>query len=135
MTLETFKDVIPAIFKTKEPVVNKDNEKEYNSFLVNRSLSYFPDTIFYANEMNRFWASADKKMQFDFYLHGIKTKFRKYVKWAKPENEEAIKVLVKFGKLSRRKAAEVLPLLSEEELKSLVQMAADIGGVVSRNSK
>ena len=43
-----------AINYTKEDIMIDDiTEKAYNPFLINRSLSYFPDTVLAANEMNR----------------------------------------------------------------------------------
>ena len=38
-------------------------EKDYVPFLVNRSLSYFPDTALYANEMNQ-QAGIPKRWQY-----------------------------------------------------------------------
>jgi len=33
-------------------MVDDITEKSYNAFMINRSLSYFQDTVFFANEMN-----------------------------------------------------------------------------------
>ena len=50
-------------------------EKEYNSFIINRGLSYFSDTVLYANEMN-LRHELDKRMQNDYLLHSIRSKKR-----------------------------------------------------------
>ena len=46
-------------------------EKAYTSFMVNRGLSYFPDTILFANEMN-VHHHIDHRLQFDFFINIIK---------------------------------------------------------------
>ena len=38
----------------KDVMVDDLTEKSYNSFMVNRSLSYFPDTVGFANVMNQY---------------------------------------------------------------------------------
>ena len=41
------------------------SEKAYIPFLTNRSLSYFTDTLLYANEMNRY-STLDNKLQYEY---------------------------------------------------------------------
>ena len=64
-------------------------EKGYAPFLTNKSLSYFTDTILYANEMNRYHF-LDKKLQYEFYLNSLRKK-KRFAKWAKAE--AALKIL------------------------------------------
>ena len=46
-------DYANAINQTKVDIMVDDiEEKSYSSYMVNRSLSYFPDTTLLANEMN-----------------------------------------------------------------------------------
>ena len=52
-------------YTKKDIIVDDITEKEYNSFMVNRSLSYFPDTVLAANEMNRYH-QIDNLLQFHF---------------------------------------------------------------------
>ena len=48
-------EYLKAINESKKDIMVDDiAEKEYNAFIINRGLSYFQDTILYANEMNRF---------------------------------------------------------------------------------
>ena len=43
-----------AINYTKKNIMVDDiTEKAYSSYMINRQLSYFPDTVLAANEMNR----------------------------------------------------------------------------------
>ena len=72
-------DFLNAINDTKVDLfTDPQADKDYNAFLINRGLSYFPDTIFYANEMNKS-DHIDKKMQFDFLMNSI-TKRKRFSK-------------------------------------------------------
>ena len=69
-------DYLNAINYTKEGLIVDDiTEKEYNGFMVNRGLSYFNDTVLYANEMNRYH-QIDNLLQFDFLINIIRKKKR-----------------------------------------------------------
>ena len=47
-------EYLKAINETKKDIMVDDvAEKQYNPFIINRGLSFFKDTILYANEMNR----------------------------------------------------------------------------------
>ena len=85
-------DYANAINQTKQNIMVDDiEEKSYNAFMVNRSLSYFPDTVLFANEMNRHH-HLDNRLQFDFLLNTIR-KGKRFSKWAKavlPEDLEAV---------------------------------------------
>ena len=80
-------DFLNTINKTKVNLIdeNPDNEQNYNAFVVNRSLSYFPDTVFMSNEMNRLH-HVDSKMQYDFLINIVRTK-KRFSKWDKPEQQ------------------------------------------------
>ena len=59
-------DYLNAINYSKDNLLEDEAAaKGYVPFVVNRCLSYFPDTILQANEMNLL-PNADKKMQFDY---------------------------------------------------------------------
>lgn len=118
----SFFDFLNAINSTKKDLLKEDplSEKDYVPFMINRGLSYFTDTILYANEMNKY-ASIPKRWQFDFYLNAIKPK-KRFSKWAKKdENSDDIKLIMMAYDYSAEKAASVLDLFTEEQLVSLRQ--------------
>ena len=85
-------DYLKAINHTKEPLLDTDDEfieKGYVPFVVNRCLSYFPDTIFMVNQMNA-CPTVDKKMHFDYLLNSIR-KRKRFSKWFKNEDWKIIK--------------------------------------------
>ena len=49
-----FDYVNQILYGNKQLIVDEITEQGYKPFLVNRSLSYQKDCVFYANEMNRF---------------------------------------------------------------------------------
>lgn len=113
-------DFVGSINETKKDLIAEDpqNEKDYVPFMINRALSYFPDTIMYANEMNQH-ASLAKKMQYDFYLYAIPKK-RRFSKWSKADKpSDDIKLIMTHYQYNRAKALEVLDLLTEDQLKDL----------------
>ena len=61
-------DYLNSINLTKQDIMVDDIcEKAYNSFMVNRGLSYFADTVVIANEMNRHH-QTDNKLQYQFRI-------------------------------------------------------------------
>ena len=63
-------------------------EKGYVPYITNKTLSYFTDTLLYANEMNRYHF-LDNKLQYEFYLNSIRKK-KRFAKWAKADNNDAV---------------------------------------------
>ena len=92
-------------------------ESQYNSFMVNRGLSYFSDTIMYSNEMNRLY-DADKKMQYHFFLHGLSKK-KRFAKWAKAESSDDVDFLSKTFGYSKQRSKDILSILSTQQLSEL----------------
>lgn len=124
----SFFDYLNAINVTKKDLMKEDplSAKDYNSFMINRGLSYFHDTVMYANEMNK-CAHLDKDMQFAFYLNSIKTK-KRFSKWhKKDQNSDDLKLIMKVYDYSSVKAAEALEILTDLQLVEL-RSANDTGG-------
>lgn len=116
----SFFDFLNAINDSKKDLIKEDplTEKDYVPFMINRGLSYFPDTIMFANEMNSH-ASIPKDWQFAFYLNGISKK-KRFSKWhKKDQNSENLKLVMREYNYSSEKAAVALELLTDENLKQL----------------
>jgi NACalpha-BTF3-like transcription factor len=118
--MSSFFDFLNAINDTKKDLIKEDphTEKDYVPFMVNRGLSYFGDTVMYANEMNMH-ASIPKKWQFEFYLAGIKKK-KRFSKWSKKEStSDDLKLIMQEYNYSSKRAQEALDMLTNEQLKSI----------------
>jgi len=94
-----------------------ENEKDYNAFMVNRSLSYFPDTVLYANEMNKYH-HVDNRLQYSFLINIIRKRNR-FSKWNKNVESDNLNTIKKYYGYSNEKARDVLSLLSIQQLNTL----------------
>ena len=88
-------------------------ESSYVPFLTNRQLSYFPDTLFYANQMN-ILHNADNKLQYEYLLNSIRPK-KRFAKWVKPEDNDDLEMVKMYYGYSNKKAQQVLSILSSEQ--------------------
>ena len=111
-------EYLNAINHTKQNVMVDDlAEKSYNSFMINRGLSYFPDTVLMANEMNRYH-HIDNRLQFDFFINIIR-KRKRFSKWFKPEQISDLDVVKKYYGYSNEKAHQVLTILTTDQINEL----------------
>ena len=124
-------DYLNSINYTKKHIMKDDiDEKEYVSFMINRGLSYFSDTVSYANIMNQYH-HLDKRLQYDFLINIIRQR-KRFSKWIKPETSEDIEVIMEYYGYSNEKARQALPLLSSEQLQQIRQKV-DKGGRRTNN--
>ena len=110
-------DFVNDITINKKDLIRKDDdlaEKLYQPFLVNKSLSYFPDTIMYSNEMNR-RHSLDKRLQYQYLLNSIRPS-RRYAKWVKKVENSDFEAIQEYFKYNNEKTFEALSLLSSDQI-------------------
>jgi hypothetical protein len=106
-------DIINSITATKKPLINSENDKEYVPYIVNMGLSYFIDTVAHADAMNRMhW--LPNVMQHDYLMGSIKSK-KRWSKWVKKTNSEAIDQIAEYYKCSRARAIEYDRILTPEQ--------------------
>jgi|TARA_R110000744_G_scaffold95887_5_gene185190 hypothetical protein len=114
-------------FKKNNMMRDTDNdelaEQSYVPFLTNRSLSYFPDTIFYANQINEDH-HVDYKLQYEYLLNSIRPK-KRFAKWAKAVDSNDLEMVKMYYGYSNKKAEQALKLLSPAEI-------ANIRAVITR---
>ena len=119
-------DYLNSINHTKEDIMDDDiKEAAYNAFLINRSLSYFQDTVLLANEMNRYH-HLDNKLQYHFLIN-ITRKRKRFSKWMKPDTVSDIEVVKEYYGYSNEKARRAITLLSPQQLE-LIRKKVDRGG-------
>lgn len=125
MTISPF-DYLNTINYSKDDIMVDDvTEKAYSSFMVNRSLSYFPDTVQFANVMNQYH-HIDKKLQYHFLLNIIR-KRKRFSKWIKPQIESDIEVVKEYYGYGNAEARQAIPLLTEDQL-GVLRAKVDRGG-------
>jgi hypothetical protein len=113
-------EYVNAINSTKKDIMVDDlAEKAYAPFMVNRSLSYFPDTVLAANEMNRYH-QIDNRLQFDFLINIIR-KRKRFSKWDKKKIDGDVEVIKEYYGYNEQKALQVLPLLTPEQIEIITK--------------
>jgi len=110
-------DFVNDINHKKENVLTEENESKYVPYVVNKSMSYFIDTIFQANEMN-VRHTIDKRLQFDFLLNSVRSK-KRFSKWAKPEKLESVEVIKEYYGYSNDKAKDAASILSHHDINKI----------------
>ncbi len=93
-------------------------DKQYVPFVINRGMSYFKDTVLFANEMN-IKNRLPPRMQYDFYRNVVSPK-KRFSKWGKKiKSSEDIHAIKEYYSYSQEKAEAVYALLSTSQLKQI----------------
>ena len=108
-------------FKKKNLMRETDNDKlaesGYVPYLTNRSLSYFPDTLFHAQNMN-VNNSLDNLLQNEYLLNIVRPK-KRFAKWVKPEDNDDLEIIKMYFGYSNKKAEQALKVLSSEAVREI----------------
>jgi hypothetical protein len=112
-------DFVNSVNFTKRHLMKEGDadEKSYLPFMVNTALSYFPDTVEYANIMNMNY-HLDNKLQYDFLINIVKPK-KRFSKWAKKEANEDLEAIQKWFGYNVTRAKEALRILSPSQLEDI----------------
>ena len=116
------KDYLNAINYNKTPLMDsKDEEweKKYPSFIVNKCVAPFTDTILLVNEINQLH-HLDKKMQFDFLLNSLRPR-KRYTPWLKAKKLENLQYVKEYYGYNNEKARVALDILSDEQISAIKQ--------------
>jgi len=124
-----FKFFLNSINSTKQNVLLEDTngkiEEAYNSYIINKSLSYFPDTIMQSNTVNMYF-NLDNRMKYDFLLNSIR-KRKRFTPWVKSTAEENIEVIKMYFNVGNEKANEILSLLNENHINKIKEQLSKGG--------
>ena len=111
-------DFVNAIHYTKEAlIVDEWSEKQYNPFIVNKSLSFGLDTIIPANEMNS-RPHLGKRLQFSFLINTIRPR-KRFNKWLKAEKIEDLEAVKRYYNYSTEKALQAMRILTPDHLNTI----------------
>ncbi len=112
------KEYLNAINFTKKNLMDsedKDWVKKYPTFIVNKILSGFPDTVMLANEVNRNHF-LDKDMQFQFLLNSIRAK-KRFSPFLRADKLKDIECVKEYYGYNNEKAKSALDILTKEQIK------------------
>lgn len=111
-------DFVKSVSSDKTDIMVDDiEEKAYQPFLINKSLSYHQDSVFFTNEMNC-RHGLDNRLQYVFFLNTLR-KRQRFSKWSKPYVSKKLDVVKEYYQMSTREAKELYTLLSDKELREL----------------
>jgi hypothetical protein len=126
MADDSFKDVLSSILRTKKDALAAG--ATYTPFGINRALSYYKDTILYANMMNMNHQTPPD-LQYQYLLNTVRSMKRPFHNMKRLNNDlkdlESVKLY--FG-YSNEKAKEALRILSDEQI-ALIKEKTEKGGV------
>lgn len=111
-------EITTSLSTSKNDVWDEIGDKDYNSFLINRSFSQHHDTVMLANEMNNL-TDLPKKMQYDFYRIAINPKKKRFAKWAKPEEDEIIDLISETYQCNKQKAIILRSVLNDSNINNI----------------
>ena len=124
--MEFFEVLNNLSYDKKQVSEEKNFEKFFMPFKVNKYFSFFSDTIFHANEINCLW-QLDKKMQHDFYLFSVRKK-KRYTTWLKKLAENDIELVKEVYGYNDAKASEVINIIGKTGLDKL-KLYVQKGGI------
>ena len=116
------RDYLNAINHTKERLLDSEDEdweKKYPSFIVNKCVYPFQDTIMLVNEINQL-PHLDKKLQFDFLLNSVRSR-KRYTPWLKASKIEDLEHVKEYYAYNNEKARAALDILTDEQIATVKQ--------------
>lgn len=120
------------ISKGKKYLFNEETQVHYKPFHINKAFSLYMDTFNNAYEMNIHY-NLPKKLQHDYLINSIRPKSR-YAKWVKYDDKSAkhqnILAIQEYYGYSHKKAAQVLPILTKQQL-AIIKQKLEKGGIVN----
>ena len=129
-------DFINAVSHTKKDLITESDNPEFaeslyakQSWVINRGLSLFSDTILYANEMNRLHG-LDGRPQFSFLLNSLRPR-KRYEKWLKQEKIEEVDIVSEYFGYSKSKSKDIIKLLTDEQI-TIIKQRLQKGGPATR---
>lgn len=113
-------DFVKEIQQGKKDLIRTSENPEkaegfYNPYIVNRALSFYVDSIMYANEMN-VHRDLDSLLQFDYLINSIRSMKRKHAWIKKSEADQDVDLMIEYFGMSRRKAEQALRVLTKEQI-------------------
>ena len=114
------KDYLNAINYTKEPLLDTEDdqwEKKYPSYIINKCIAPFPDSLMLVNEINQLH-HLDKKLQYDFLINSLRAR-KRYTPWMKAKKLENLEYVKEYYGYNNEKAKSALDILNDEQISAI----------------
>lgn len=112
-------DFLNSINANRPMEFGDEEDTAYVPFLVNRGLSYYADTVMYANMMNE-RSTLSNHAQYSFLLNTVR-KGKRFGKWLKRDVLDNVELVKSSYGYSNKKAMAALSILSTEQISLLKQ--------------
>lgn len=120
---------VNSILKTKTDLLTGHPERvsEYNSFITGRALSFYPDTVLLAQQVNQ-RPHITPEMHYRFLMATVDgSNYRQFTKWPKEEDHPMVGDIAKYYECSLREARRLVEQHTEEQLEA-IRKFCDVGG-------
>lgn len=111
-------DYLNSINTNKKDLAVDGALPNYSKFMINRGLSFFPDTVYFANALNQYSGIPDHT-HYKFLLNVVRPRKRFGGKWGSNRVDQDIEILKKHYNYSHRKAVWALKELTESDMQDI----------------
>ncbi len=108
-----------TINQSKKNLMDQDPELEssYPSWIINKCLASFTDTVLFANEMNKSW-HLSKRLQYDFFINSLRPR-KRFSPWSKKESVDYLEDVQEYYGYSYTKALDAIRILPKSDLEKI----------------
>ena len=118
-----FSKYLNSINYTKENVF--DPNDEYVPFLINRSMTYFTDTLLLSNNIAKYSNFSDNSAHYMYWICSA-SKRRRFSKWNKTQVSNIVPAIVSIYNVSKKKAIEYEKCLTDDQKVHIMKMYKSI---------
>jgi len=114
------KDYLNAINYTKEPLLDTEDDqwvKKYPSYIINKCIAPFPDSLMLVNEINQLH-HLDKKLQYDFLINSLRAR-KRYTPWMKAKKLKNLEYVKEYYGYNNEKAKSALDILNDKQISAI----------------
>ena len=108
-----------SINQTKKNMMDEDPslENSYPTWIINKCLASFTDTVLFANEMNKSW-HLSKRLQYDFFINSLRPR-KRFSPWSKKESVDYLEDVQEYYGYSYTKALDAIRILPKSDLEKI----------------
>ena len=103
--------------------LNEDEQKAYNTFIINKALSFNSNYLDIANRIQHYTPTPKESFKYFQSMTSDKFKYNKWIKGSKSKsfNSELLFKIANYLECSKKQAVEYLNILSKKEVKDLLK--------------
>jgi hypothetical protein len=120
------------LWTSKTDLIKEDpnNLGDYTPYLINRAMSYFPETIQIAQHMNTL-SLLPPEVHYRLWHSLLPKGNKRYARWGKKLIPDNLKLVQDYFGCNNIRAREYLDMLSEDDIHS-IQQEMELGGTTKR---